>query len=50
MDFLAGMDEMLDMLDGYRAKLLARGYTDHAAERMTVRMHDLMLKNIEGQL
>ncbi len=39
LEFLDAIDPMIEMLDGYRAKLLAHGYSDAAAEQMCVQMH-----------
>lgn len=46
LEFLDGVEEVLEILDGYRAKCKAHGYSDWAAEKMTVELHAKFLKDM----
>lgn len=50
MQFLENMAEVMDMLDGYRSSWVRRGYSEAAAEQMTVHMHEVVMKNIGSQV
>lgn len=39
LEFLDAVDEMLVVMNGYRAKLITNGYSETAAEQMVVQLH-----------
>lgn len=38
-----GMEQLLDMVDGHRAELLRRGYSETATEAMAVAFHAALM-------
>lgn len=47
-DLLEQMEVLLDTMDGYKAKLLERGYSESAVEMMVVEFHNSMLRGSNG--
>lgn len=47
-DLLEQMEALLDTMDGYKAKLLERGYSESAVEAMVVDFHHTMLRGNNG--
>lgn len=45
---LEQMEALLDTMDGYKAKLLERGYSEAAVEAMVVDFHHTMLRGNNG--
>ena len=47
-DLLETMEALLDTMDGYKSKLLERGYSEAAVEMMVVDFHHTMLRGNNG--
>lgn len=46
LDFLEQMDSLLSVVDGYRAKLRAHGFSDDNAEEMCVEFHNHLIAKV----